>query len=229
MLGCVGIVTAAGFCYGDARLFRKAECVRRQRDVRATAKGVRWHAYLGHAHTRLPLSVSLASATWAHFCISRNRPRAVANRRRREGRRQPTSVTAPGGPAAGAQLLQGRRAAGGPRESAHCPGRGAQCDTGWPGRAVAAELQPAKRAAGGPKPTPGRRCGPGAACKPVASDWRWATARTSPPLADGSYRSTNCAAKHDNCAGALASRSRGKLWPRLRSTNAPWGFLRVRL
>ena len=45
------------------------------------------------------------------------------------------------------------------------------------------------------------------------------------------YRSTDCAAKHDNCVGALASRSRGKLWPRLRSTmtNAPWGFLRVRL
>jgi hypothetical protein len=93
----------------------------RQRDVRATAKGVRWHAYLGHAHTGLPLG----SATWAHFCISRNRPRAVANRRRREGHRQPTSVTTLGGPAAGAQLLQGRSVdalPGGPRESAHCPG-----------------------------------------------------------------------------------------------------------
>ena len=41
------------------------------------------------------------------------------------------------------------------------------------------------------------------------------------------YRSTDCTAKHDNCTGALASRSHGKLWPRLRSTNAPWGFLRV--
>ena len=43
----------------------------RQCDVRASAKGVRWHAALGRAHTRLPLS----SATWAHFCIP-NRPRA---------------------------------------------------------------------------------------------------------------------------------------------------------
>jgi hypothetical protein len=96
------------FARRDARLFRtgcRMHTVRRQRDVRATAKGVRWHAYLGHAHTRLPLS----SATWAHFCISRNRPRAVANRRqwaggpptadlsnytRRAGRRRP----APPGP-----------------------------------------------------------------------------------------------------------------------------------
>ena len=92
------------FAHGDARLFREQGCRMRQRDVRATAKGVRWHAYLGHAHTGLPLG----SATWAHFCISRNRPRAVANRRRREGHRQPTSVTTLGGPAAGAQLLQGR-------------------------------------------------------------------------------------------------------------------------
>ena len=43
----------------------------RQCDVRASAEGVRWHAALGRAHTRLPLS----SATWAHFCIP-NRPRA---------------------------------------------------------------------------------------------------------------------------------------------------------
>ena len=104
--------------------------------------------------------------------------------RRREGHRQPTSVTTLGGPAAGARLLQGRSVdalPGGPRESAHCP---APAAPGWPGRAVAAELQPAKRAAGGPKPTPGRRCGPGAACKPVASDWRWATAHTCPRQTD---------------------------------------------
>ena len=176
------------FAHGDARLFREQGCRMRQRDVRATAKGVRWHAYLGHAHTGLPLG----SATWAHFCISRNRPRAVANRRRREGHRQPTSVTTLGGPAAGAQLLQGRSVdalpGGGPGNlpTARAPAAPAGCDTGWPSRAVAAELQPAKRAAGGPKPTPGRRCGPGAACKPVASDWRWATARMSP--LDGSCR-----------------------------------------
>jgi hypothetical protein len=147
--------------------------VRRQRDVRATAKGVRWHAYLGHAHTRLPLSVSLASATWAHFCISRNRPRAVANRRRREGRRQPTSVTALGGPAAGAQLLQGRRAAGGPRESAHCPGRGAhvtpavpaaqwQLSCSRPSALRAARNQRRAAVAGrGPRANPSHRTGDG--------------------------------------------------------------------
>jgi hypothetical protein len=74
-------------------------------------EGVRSHASLGRAHTRLPLS----SATWAHFCISGNRPRAVANLRQREGHWQPTSVTALGGPAASIQLRQGLRAAGGPR------------------------------------------------------------------------------------------------------------------
>ena len=102
----------------------------------------------------------------------------LSNYTRRAGRRCP----APPGPV-------GRRAArGGPGNlpTARAPAAPAGCDTGWPGRAVAAELQPAKRAAGGPKPTPGRRCGPGAACKPVASDWRWATARMSP--LDGSCR-----------------------------------------
>ena len=102
----------------------------------------------------------------------------LSNYTRRAGRRCP----APPGPV-------GRRAAGGGPgnlPTARAPAAPAGCDTGWPGRAVAAELQPAKRAAGGPKPTPGRRCGPGAACKPVASDWRWATARMSP--LDGSCR-----------------------------------------
>ena len=150
--------------------------------------------------------------------------------RGREDHRQPTSVTTLGGPAAGAR---GQCAAGGPGNlpTARALAAPTGCDTGSPGRAVAAELQPAKRAAGGPKPTPGRRCGPGAACKPVASDWRWATARTVPArrILPVCYRSTDCTAKHDNCAGALASRSRGKLWPHLRSTIAPWGFLRVRL
>ena len=141
----------------------------------------------------------------------------LSNYTRRAGRRYP----APPGPV-------GRRAAGpGNLPTARALAAPAGCDTGSPGRAVAAELQPAKRAAGGPKPTPGRRCGPGAACKPVASDWRsHVPARRILPVC---FRSTDCAAKHDNCAGALASRSRGKLWPRLRSTNAPWGFLRVRL
>ena len=64
----------------------------------------------------------LSSANWAHFCISGNRPRAVANLRQREGHWLPNSVTALGRPAASIQLGQGARAAGGPRESAHCPG-----------------------------------------------------------------------------------------------------------
>jgi hypothetical protein len=99
--------------------------------------GVRSHASLGRAHTRLPLS----SATWAHFCISGNRPRAVDNLRQREGHWQPTSVTALGGPAASIQLRQGPRAAGGPRESAHCPARGpARTSLGGP-RGAQLQLQ----------------------------------------------------------------------------------------
>ena len=177
------------FAHGDARLFREQGCRMRQRDVRATAKGVRWHAYLGHAipgcRWALPLGPTFAFQEIGLGLL----PTAA---RRREGHRQPTSVTTLGGPAAGAQLLQGRSVdalpGGGPGNlpTARAPAAPAGCDTGWPGRAVAAELQPAKRAAGGPKPTPGRRCGPGAACKPVASDWRWATARMSP--LDGSCR-----------------------------------------
>ena len=204
----------------------------RQREGRATAKGVRWHAYLGHAHTGLPLG----SATWAHFCISRNRPRAVANRRRREGHRQPTSVTTLGGPAAGAQLLQGRSVdalPGGGQGICPLPGPpqrppGAtpagpaaqwQLSCSRPSALRAARNQRRAAVAGrGPRANPSHRTGDG-------------RLRTSPP--DGSCRCVNrskdCAAKHDNCVGALASRSRGKLWPRLRSTNAPWGFLRVRL
>ena len=74
----------------------------RQCDVRASAKGVRWHAALGRAHTRMPLS----SATWAHFCIP-NRPRACQPPPA-GGPRQLTSVTALGGILVG----DGRVAAG---------------------------------------------------------------------------------------------------------------------
>ena len=89
-------------------------------------EGVRSHASLGRAHTRLPLSF----ATWAHFSISGNRPRAVANLRQREGHWQPTSVTALGGPATSIQLRRGPRAAGGPTEGI-CPLPG---PPGGPGR-----------------------------------------------------------------------------------------------
>ena len=175
------------FAHGDARLFREQGCRMRQRDVRATAKGVRWHAYLGHAipgcRWALPLGPTFAFQEIGLGLLptaagGRATTADLSNYTRRAGRRCP----APPGPV-------GRRAAGGGPgnlPTARAPAAPAGCDTGWPGRAVAAELQPAKRAAGGPKPTPGRRCGPGAACKPVASDWRWATARMSP--LDGSCR-----------------------------------------
>ena len=157
------------FAHGDARLFREQGCRMRQRDVRATAKGVRWHAYLGHAHTGLPLG----SATWAHFCISRNRPRAVANRRRREGHRQPTSVTTLGGPAAGAQLLQGRSVdalPGGPGNlpTARPPQRPAGPAAQWqlscsrPSALRAARNQRRAAVAGrGPRANPSHRTGDG--------------------------------------------------------------------
>ena len=130
----------------------------------------------------------LSSATWAHFCrgISGNRPRAVANRRQREGHRLPTSVTALGGPAASIQLRQGpHAAAGGPRgsQAAHCPGP-AQRSAGPAARcaaAAAAGLQPAKRAAGGVEPTPGRCCGLGPYASPShrTGDWARVPARAA--------------------------------------------------
>ena len=76
----------------------------RQCDVHASAKGVRWHAALGRAHTRLPLS----SATWAHLLHSESASGLPVDRRRREGHWQPTSVTALGGILVG----DGRVAAG---------------------------------------------------------------------------------------------------------------------
>ena len=138
---------------------------------------VRWHASLGSADTRLPLS----SATWAHFCrgISGNRPRAVANRRQREGHRLPTSVTALGGPAASIQLRQGLRAAGGPRESAHCRPHSAR----RPGRAVRSCIwnwvAASQARCGRPETNAGPLLRAGAACKPVASIGP-ATGRASP-------------------------------------------------
>ena len=142
-------------------------------------EGIRSHASLGRADTRLPLS----SATWAHFCISGNRPRAVANLRQREGHWQPTSVTALGGPAASIQLRQGPRAAGGsqgicplPRARTALGGPAARCAA-----AAAAGLQPAKHAAGGLEPTPGRCCGLGPHASPShrTGDWARVPARTA--------------------------------------------------
>ena len=199
-------------------------------------EGVRSHASLRRAHTRLPLS----SATWAHFCISGNRPRAVDSLRQREGHWQPTSVTALGGPAASIQLRQGPCAAGGPRESAHCPARGPHIAR-WAARcaaAAAAGLQPAKHAAGGLEPTPGRCCGLGPRASPShrTGDWARVPARTAlagmfvtdPQTARG-LRLVYAALPSTTTVLAQVSRSRCKLWPRLRSAKAPWGFLRVRL
>ena len=202
-------------------------------------EGVRSHASLGRAHTRLPLSF----ATWAHFSISGNRPRAVANLRQREGHWQPTSVTALGGPATSIQLCRGPRAAGGPRESAHCPARrGAPAAHRSVGRAVrscSCSWVAAGQARCG---RPGTNARPllraGAACKPVASDRRRARvpARaalagmfvTDPQTARG-LRLVYAALPSTTAVLAQVSRSRCKLWPRLRSAKAPWGFLRVRL
>jgi hypothetical protein len=178
--------------------------------------GVRSHASLGRAHTRLPLS----SATWAHFCISGNRPRAVDNLRQREGHWQPTSVTALGGPAASIQLRQGPRAAGGPgnlptaRPAARGPahrsvGRAVRsCSCSWVAAGQARCGRPGTNAR--PLLRAGAACI--APCKPVASDRRLGAR----PRQNGScryvrYRSTDCArltarvlcaTKHDNCAGA---------------------------
>ena len=99
-------------------------------------EGVRSHASLGRAHTRLPLS----SATWAHFCISGNRPRAVSNLRQREGHWQPTSVTALGGPAASIQLRQGPHAWPGGPGICPLPGPGARTSLGGP-RGAQLQLQ----------------------------------------------------------------------------------------
>jgi len=90
----------------------------------------------------------------------------------REDHRQPTSVTTLGGPAAGAQLRQGRRAAGGPRESAHCPGpRSArlsgsaaqwQLSCSRPSALRAARNQRRAAVAGrGPRASPSHRTGDG--------------------------------------------------------------------
>ena len=172
-------------------------------------EGIRSHASLGRADTRLPLS----SATWAHFCISGNRPRAVANLRQREGHWQPTSVTALGGPAASIQLRQGPRAAGGsqgicplPRARTALGGPAARCAA-----AAAAGLQPAKHAAGGLEPTPGRCCGLGPHASPSHRTGDWARVPARAALAGicslPIHRRARlvaracCATKHDNCAG----------------------------
>jgi hypothetical protein len=116
------------------------------------------------------------------------RRRAVANRRRREGHRQPAGrpsnncTRRAGRRCRSAQLRQGRRAARGPgpaQRPGPAPGRAVAaaaelcCSRPSALRAVRNQLE--RRAA--------VQCGPGAACKTVASDWRWATARrrTSPP------------------------------------------------
>jgi len=193
--------------------------------------GVRSHASLGRAHTRLPLS----SATWAHFCISGNRPRAVDNLRQREGHWQPTSVTALGGPAPPGPTrcrgAQGICPLSGPGPGPHIARWAARC-------AAAAGLQPAKHAAGGLEPTPGRCCGLGPRASPShrTGDWARIPARTAlagmfvtdPQTARG-LRLVYAALPSTTIVLAQVSRSRCKRWPRLRSAKASWGFLRVRL
>jgi hypothetical protein len=160
----------------------------------------------------------------------------------REGHWQPTSVTALGGPAASIQLRQGPRAAGGPRNLPTARPGGPHIAR-WAARcAAAAGLQPAKHAAGGLEPTPGRCCGLGPRALRRASpshrtgDWAHVPARTAlagmfvtdPQTARG-LRLVYYALPSTTTVLAQVSRSRCKLWPRLRSAKAPWGFLRVRL
>ena len=117
----------------------------------------------------------------------------------------------------------------GPHSARRARPRGAQLQLG---------LQPAKRAAGGRGPTPGRCCGLGPRASPShpTGDWARVPARTAlagmfvtdPQTAHG-LRLVHAALPSTTTALAYAWRSRCKLWPRLRSTNAPWGVLRVRL
>jgi hypothetical protein len=221
-LGCGGILTAAGLCSWRCSFVSgcRMRC-RRQCDVRATAKASDGMLLSG---VPIPGCRSQDSATWAHFCISGNRPRAVANRRQREGHWLPNSVTALGGPAASIQLRQGPRAAGGPRESAHCPGP-AQRSAGPAARcAAAAGLQPAKRAAGGLEPTPGRCCGLGPCASPgaVVSDRRLGAA--SPP--NGSCRVLTRAACR-SCM--LRYQARQLRWRKRRVAAASSGLVCARL
>ena len=147
----------------------------------------------------------------------------------------PAPIGGPGSSSARAHTLP---PAGGPRGSAHCPGP-AQRSAGPAARcAAAAGLQQAKRAAGGRGPTPGRCCGLGPRASPShpTGDWARVPARTAlagmfvtdPQTAHG-LRLVHAALPSTTTALAYAWRSRCKLWPRLRSTNAPWGVLRVRL
>ena len=98
-----GILTAAGLC--SWRCSFVSGCQMRTGASLTCAPVRKASDGMLRAHSRLPLF----SATSAHFCISRNRPRAVADRRRRRyGDWQPTSVTTLGGISVG----DGRVAAG---------------------------------------------------------------------------------------------------------------------
>lgn len=154
----------------------------------------------------------------------------LSNRTRRASRQYP----APPGPTR-CRGAQGICPLSGPGPGPHIARWAARC-------AAAAGLQPAKHAAGGLEPTPGRCCGLGPRALRRASpshrtgDWAHVPARTAlagmfvtdPQTARG-LRLVYYALPSTTTVLAQVSRSRCKLWPRLRSAKAPWGFLRVRL
>jgi hypothetical protein len=154
----------------------------------------------------------------------------LSNCTRRAGRQHP----APPGPTR-CRGAQGICPLSGPGPGPHIARWAARC-------AAAAGLQPAKHAAGGLEPTPGRCCGLGPRALRRASpshrtgDWAHVPARTAlagmfvtdPQTARG-LRLVYYALPSTTTVLAQVSRSRCKLWPRLRSAKAPWGFLRVRL
>ena len=180
-------------------------------------------AFTVRAISARPEASPQATARWCGSCMLPGGPDA------------PAPIGGPGSSSARAHTLPPAR---GPRGSAHFPGP-AQRSAGPAARcAAAAGLQPAKRAAGGRGPTPGRCCGLGPRASPShpTGDWARVPARTAlagmfvtdPQTAHG-LRLVHAALPSTTTALAYAWRSRCRLWPRLRSTNAPWGVLRVRL
>ena len=152
----------------------------------------------------------------------------LSNRTRRASRQHP----APPGPTR----------CRGAQESAHCPARGPAHRS--VGRAVrsCSWVAAGQARCGRLEPTPGRCCGLGPRALRRASpshrtgDWAHVPARTAlagmfvtdPQTARG-LRLVYYALPSTTTVLAQVSRSRCKLWPRLRSAKAPWGFLRVRL
>ena len=177
-------------------------------------------AFTVRAISARPEASPQATARWCGSCMLPGGPDP------------PAPIGGPGSSSARAHTLP----PGGPGDLPTGPGP-AQRSAGPAARcAAAAGVQP--RAAGGRGPTPGRCCGLGPRASPShrTGDWARVPARTAlagmfvtdPQTAHG-LRLVHAALPSTTTALAYAWLSRCKLWPRLRSTNAPWGVLRVRL